>query len=738
MDSLDKNSIDSFLRVAGGLTNAGNVNNREASAESNPDDSAQEDHASIIESAVKEGENIRLVLRSNGHEFPAKDNTTDAINPAYVVCLAHHVPTDLFILFAFNATTMPCQLIRFDRDGNVVDSDVIHNNLCWNAIDTAALVAAVNKCHEGNAEYFDNVSKLQRDAPSSACVEDREHAFAAGEHLRLVPSSGHDEEDANSEDEDVEGVAKDSEKEKEEYEAIRTLILRELIYTDGRGDDGVQFQHPDPKFLLSLSESISHELRNWRYLRQYHLPIRSEWPKLPSPSEWEKEGMSNREERGQEVMSAMEKKDFDKIVQGRSTQVETSVKHCQISMEKIESLLRTLLEEGNSATISSISYLLGKEIVASLALLRHIQQNNPFDWINYHDIFENFQQYSDQLSDINKRSLVKWLEKANTDPESSKPSDRENYEFDPRDSAYDVASRLYDLWEKEEESLLGALGRVAAAVEHCLKTGKEQHCFESVFDCIKSEQAFVSSLQVNSKRVTEKNATRLVKLLSEAPSDYDEDLTEDNLWLRDATSPNWTYHNLQSHLSFGWYMLECKNFPGLSFVVDHKGLMTSVRDHMNTLEISRPTREYCRLTRKEEFEKWWETNVDPLVDSTSKIIEDLLAMGDLFNSSIAILSFLGVLCNSDVLEGLWSKYNKYGDSGGKDAVEKFIIPKFQGVWRKCDALVVKVAFAYFNDEYSNHECDGHWFLNTLKSGLLYSPNHTSGKLWMFRIMFHLN
>ena len=132
MNSLDKYSIDSFLRVTGGIAksslHSSNKKNGAASAGSNPVDPLKD--MSVIERAVKKGEDIRLVLRSNGHEFPAKDDATHDNNPEYVVCLAHHVPSDQFILFVFNATTMPCQLIRFDRDGNIIDSDVIKNNLC--------------------------------------------------------------------------------------------------------------------------------------------------------------------------------------------------------------------------------------------------------------------------------------------------------------------------------------------------------------------------------------------------------------------------------------------------------------------------------------------------------------------------------------------------------------------------------------------------------------------------------
>ena len=162
MNALDKKSIDSFLRVAGGLSKSSSGTNAATKAGSNPDDSAK--GASRIERAVKEGENLRLILRANGHEFPANNNTADENNPEYVVCLAHHAPSDQFILFAFNSTTMPCRLIRYDRDGQVIQNDAIKNKLSWSEIDAATLVAAVNKCHEGNAAYFDRVTCAASDA----------------------------------------------------------------------------------------------------------------------------------------------------------------------------------------------------------------------------------------------------------------------------------------------------------------------------------------------------------------------------------------------------------------------------------------------------------------------------------------------------------------------------------------------------------------------------------------------
>jgi hypothetical protein len=163
--------------------------------------------------------------------------------------------------------------------------------------------------------------------------------------------------------------------------------LTELLNNSGEEGGGVKFQHPDPNFLRPLSRSISKELKRWRFLRDnYGAPTRPEWPELPLPSEWEKEVLSNGV--GGDRMSARDMKDFDKIVLGRSVQVEKSVEHCQSVMKKMESLLLQMLEGSNSDSISSISYELGKEGVVSLTLLRYMQQDNPMKWIHYHVTFK--------------------------------------------------------------------------------------------------------------------------------------------------------------------------------------------------------------------------------------------------------------------------------------------------------------------------------------------------------------
>jgi hypothetical protein len=213
MDSLDKKSIDSFLRVTGGLSKSSTANkkngndddennNAAAAVRNDPVDDATND-MSRIQQAVKEGENIRLILRSNGHQFPSNNNVAAAHdnNPAYVVCLAHHAPSDQFILFTFNATTMPCQLIRYNRDGIVIESDVIKRKLAWSEIDAAALVAAVNKCQE-SCDYFNTASTIQSDGGDASADNmdledgnDDDNSYLAGECLRLVRCFGNDEED---------------------------------------------------------------------------------------------------------------------------------------------------------------------------------------------------------------------------------------------------------------------------------------------------------------------------------------------------------------------------------------------------------------------------------------------------------------------------------------------------------------------------------------------------------------
>ena len=684
MNSLGEKSIDSFLRVTGGL--------------SNNDAAIAAGDTSVIESALKEGENIRLILRSNGHEFPAKGSTTDDSSPAYIVCLAHHVPSDQFILFAFNSTTMPCRLIRYDRDGKIIESDVIKNNLCWNTIDAAVLVAAVNKCHEGNAAYFGN-----------KCTTDGDDDYSAGECIRLVPTTGFESHDEANKNEEVDV---------EECKAIRELILNKLLYAD-RDDNGVQFQHPDPNFLLPLSTSISKELKFWRDLRQYHLPRPLDLPALP-----EQKVMNN--------CGSKEKEDYDRIVQGRSAQVEKSCQHCRNSMKQMEAFLRTLSQEGNpAATIASTSYLLGKEIVASLALLRHMQSTNPIDWIHFHGAFESVEQGCDQDSNVNKRALVAWLENTSNIPEccdtiiggDNYHAYADCYGYEVGDGVDDVVGKLYMLWVLEEQALLEAFEFVVSTVEQCLTAGKDQS-FESVFDCIKEGQDFVSSLQMKSKRATELNAARLVELTSDA----EEELNEDFSWLMDTSSPPWTNHNLQSHLSFGWCKFEREDSLGLSFLVDHDGLMACLRSQMDSLHNS------CRSGT--EFARWWGDTVDSIVDTKLKEIENLLAIGDLHNSSIAILCLLGVFCDGACLGRAVVKWPKHDFDENVNISQKFIIPKFQEVWRKCDALVIKVALAYFDSKCSRQQVGSQWFFNVLKSGSVSPPNNISGKC-MSRLAFPL-
>ena len=230
------------------------------------DDATKDDASSRIKQAVKEGEHIRLILRSNGHQLcnniSTAKNDDDDNNPAYIVLLGtYHAPSDQFILFTLNSTTMPCRLMRYNRDGNVIESNVIELKLGWNEIDAVTLAAAVDKCQEIFGDYFDTGGDDTSDSSSMDVDDgkDDDNLYSVGECLRLVPNhcgvvKDADEEMPGSDDDNNDDD--DSDVEKEEYEAIRKVILAELLGT-GEGGSTLQLQHPDPNFLLPLSRSIS-------------------------------------------------------------------------------------------------------------------------------------------------------------------------------------------------------------------------------------------------------------------------------------------------------------------------------------------------------------------------------------------------------------------------------------------------------------------------------------------------
>jgi hypothetical protein len=89
--------------------------------------------------------------------------------------------------------------------------------------------------------------------------KDDDNLYSVGECLRLVPNHCGAVKDADEEmpgSDDDNNDDDDSDVEKEEYEAIRKVILAELLGT-GEGGSTLQLQHPDPNFLLPLSRSIS-------------------------------------------------------------------------------------------------------------------------------------------------------------------------------------------------------------------------------------------------------------------------------------------------------------------------------------------------------------------------------------------------------------------------------------------------------------------------------------------------
>ena len=200
-----------------------------------------------------------------------------------------------------------------------------------------------------------------------------------------------------------------------------------------------------------------------------------------------------------------------------------------------------------------------------------------------------------------------------------------------------------------------------------------------------------------------------------------EEERDEERWLRDATLPQWTKRNLESHLSFGWEMFGCKNSSVLSFVIDHIGLMTRLRDHMNNA-LKNVHGVTSPIERQQKFNSLWEEEVDPIVASTLNSIEDFLEASDLRNASIAILCCLAVFCDGEVLGpvfSIWYAPDCYDDS---QRLAYFVIPKFQEVWRKYDAAAAATAL-----KLSQNQSGSHWFFNALKSGSVYAPNNASGK-----------
>ncbi len=702
MNSLDKKSIDSFLRAAGGLAksslHSSSKKNGAALAESNPVDPLKD--MSVIDRAVKEGENIRLILRSSGHVFPAKDNTThhDDSNPAYVVCLAHHVPSDQFILFVFNSTTMPCQLIRFDRDGNVVESDVIRNHMCWSKIDAAVLVAAVNKCHEGNAAYFDNTACASNDKRRGGCVRlvnMKDDADGSDVKMR-----GIGEEDEESDEEDLD---------EDEFEVIRALILAELL---NDGSSGANFHHPDPNFLLPLAESISKELYNWRYMCN-HIPSRSKWPKLPSPSEW-------RASTNAEGISASEREELDDISSGRNSQFRKSVEYCQNAIEKMKSLLCKIAERGiDSASI----YELGKEGIMSLTTLEFMNQQHGDAWPDYHDVFEEIVHTCFEASTQIKENLMTWKGASESIP-MEESDDEESLEWEEDDGHAEVASKLVSAWIKEDKALLNALSNVVTTIDQTLKS--EQQSLQGAIDRVESELDSILSLKKDAERKTKLYASRIIKLWDNFISDDDDgeegsNEVEEEPSLRKASLPQWSKYDLESQLYFGWCETEHEDSSVMKFIIDVAGLTAGLKEYIGDLT------SFHTNHSQTKFDYIWKKKIQPAVNSTVNSIKTLLELGDLRNASIVAVCSLSVFCDGDTIGavGHWHEHNESYDR--EDGSKVVVAKKFQALWREYHPYVAAIALAYFEIESPKREAGSHWFFDILQSGYIYAPSNSWGK-----------
>lgn len=712
-----------------------------------------------------EEEKIRLILRSNGQPFPS--NTEDS-DPSYVVCLAHHVDKDLFILLAFNATTMPCRLVRFNRDGEVVESNTETNKFTWSKVDAALMVAAVNKCRDSGCAYFvtdatesgcsnncsnersmgtvnmkseeangdDMCDEGRGDEASDTCLREKYMSFGEGDCLCLVPMNqrvkvtlnyASDEQEEMCDEEDSDYELSDDELsddegytdkvEMKEYKAIRSVILNELL---GNGAGGVNnFRHPDPNFLLPLSRSISKELKRWRYLCN-HVPAKSDWPDLPSVSESERDEMINEkdEDEDDDKMSDQEKREFDEIVSKRNSPIAESVEHCQSCMMKMESLLRTLTETNNPTVISYSSYELCKEGVAALATLEHMQQNYPIRWLDCHETLRDLETTCYDASDNIKDSLMTWLDEQEEEKEDT-------VEMEEDDGYSDVAKKLVDVWLKDDKTLLKTLSNVVTTIEQCIQAG--QQSLQKALDCIESEYATVSLLKKDSERITELNVARLVKLWNMPWSDDEEEVVveEEQTWHQDALSPGWSKDDLESHLSFGWCISEHEESLVMSFIVDHVTLTTSLTKCLTSTNGS------GLMSSQSQFNSFWSKKIQPIIDNTVGSIESFLESGDIRNASIMLICCLRVFCDKDIWLNVRSRYNDYDGSSVSNEVTT---SKFLEACRTYDSYAVKVALAYFDTEFPQREAGGHFFLDALRSGFMYAPYDASGK---WKMSMHL-
>ena len=118
MDELDKHSIGSLINMVASSKKSKRKSTPVATTLTATDtEHSKKANSSLnkIDKAKKEAEYISLVLRLRGDSFPTQEVTDQSQpKPPFVVGLAHHGPSNVFLLFAFPSQTLRCRLARFD------------------------------------------------------------------------------------------------------------------------------------------------------------------------------------------------------------------------------------------------------------------------------------------------------------------------------------------------------------------------------------------------------------------------------------------------------------------------------------------------------------------------------------------------------------------------------------------------------------------------------------------------
>jgi hypothetical protein len=153
MERLDKSTLDSFHLVTQ------NRADEVVKSKSEGDEHQDPDVKSIERAANESNDEFRSIIRSNGRD-PFDSANGSHSKPPLIVALARHIPSEKYFLFAMSPYTVPCKLVRFDRDGVVQNNDDLSEDVpfLWGDVDAAALVAAVEHVERASGSYFSKLT----------------------------------------------------------------------------------------------------------------------------------------------------------------------------------------------------------------------------------------------------------------------------------------------------------------------------------------------------------------------------------------------------------------------------------------------------------------------------------------------------------------------------------------------------------------------------------------------------